>query len=303
MMNLYERTKLKANKVGRRFFLAFALFFLLLNLTSSAFSSDENLNNPVKKIKLQWDFLKNKTPLDYFIHQTMRAQIEKMPENSQMWKKSPERKDTVLGNCVLTPAGDGNASGYAILRIDDVKLNGKNQTIPEHQLLPQLAAQFVLRPTGFFENYMGGEMKETYLILRLIFGLPLSPLQLHEGIRSPLKLISKKETMDLKMKGIITYELVSVAMEKDIAVSQISCLIDLREEMPDQSQEGTTIWKGKGELKFAVEQGLLQSSKWQIAKKTETFSGEKNTPTRIIEIYDIDVHLSDNNHSEITLPQ
>jgi hypothetical protein len=171
--------------------------------------------------------------------------------------------------------------------------NGLNVPIPPGQDMVQRIAQFTLTPTGVFEDYSSNAVKETYILLRLIFGLPPVPLEMHEGRIFPFKLYTKHEPSTMEVKGTVTHELSGFEVIPGDTCAVVSTTINFESKPEAENARGKVTWKGTGTSRFAVNKQRLLSSTWRVAKKTDTTIGDVKAPTVFTEIFDITVTLED----------
>jgi hypothetical protein len=263
------------------------LTFGFLGLLSAGFCQGAS---DAKQIGFKWKFRETDN-LYYKIRQQYRAQSKVRDLKAQKWLNAPEHSETIDGDCMLEPLGDGNAHGMLILKLLEVKEGGVVKEQSAEQMLPQVVAQFNMNPLGIFDDYKAGTSKETFLLLRLIFGLPEAPLRENEGKLEPLRLFTEGSSLTLRLHGRISHLLEGFQAVDGKPCAQISMTIDLSSPVNEKEAPSNVEWKGTGHLLFDFEAGFLRSASFEIAKKTEADIGKNRTPSSTIEYFSIEVGL------------
>ncbi len=239
------------------------------------------------QISLEWNF-SGSEPLDYRIIQKLDTQTDTYSQKDQKWIKSSIHREMIDGLCTLTPLGDGNASGKLILKMVKIEDSGIEIPLIPEQMIPQKISSFVVTSTGAFENYEGGT-KETYLIVRLLFGFPQSSVFFKKIKIFPFRLYLNKEFDAADLAGTISHQLLGFEVVNGERCARIDSEIDLYTTPDSNSIEGKIEWKGKGTLYYSRGNMRVEKETWKIAKKTETVLGEEKTPTRLVEVFDLEV--------------
>jgi hypothetical protein len=238
-------------------------------------------------IKLEWQF-KDDLQYVYRFDQNLDVQTEAFDDDKKTWKKSPIQKETTEGECVLTSLGDSNAHGVLFLRLLRITSNNLLKPIPSEQKETQKVAEFRITHNAVFDDYKGKD-KETYLLLRLIFGIPPESQKVNEQKIYPFSFYTKGESADSAMTGSISHEMKGIEKIEETPCIHIETEIDLLSKSDNPEIPGKIIWKGKGSSYFNMEKERLQNATWKIAKKTEAASGEAKTPFKIIEISNLTI--------------
>lgn len=240
------------------------------------------------QIHLEWNF-SGTEPIDYRIIQKLDSQIDTYSQTNQKWTKSPIHTETIDGLCTLTPLGDGNAGGRLLLKMVKIEEKGIELPLTPEQMIPQKISDFIVTATGGFESYEGGT-KETYLIVRLLFGFPQSSVYFKKIKIFPFRLYLNKEFDAADLAGTISHQLKGFETINGEKCARIDSEIDLYTTPDSNSIEGKIEWKGTGTLYFSRSNMRVEKESWKIAKKTETAVGDEKIPTRIVEVFNLDVN-------------
>ncbi len=263
--------------------LAISIFLL------SACAVNISAANP-KKLFFKWNFRKS-DDLVYSIHQSMEGQRNCFDFTSKQWVRTRNQKEEVSGYCVFLPAGDNNASVSLFLKIEKVLQNNTPQPLPDQPDTGVPAARVVIRPDGSFEAVSQAQQQQTYLILRLIFGLPDQGLVEHEGKVSSFRKLTAREPISNLANGTIDYEFQGFETVGGTRCAKLLCKINLTTDMDSQKLPGSVDWKGIGTMYFDVEAGRMIKSHWRIGEKIETNVGNDKVPAKAVEILTIDTAL------------
>jgi len=242
-----------------------------------------------KTLSVEWSFTGDK-PLIYRIIQNMDAQVQHYNEEMDDWSKKPIHREALEGKCTLKPLGDGNGQGELLLRMLQVVENDQYIPLPPEQSLAQKVSEFIITPKGDFESYEGGD-KETYLLVRLIFGLPVKPLEENVIRTFPFRFYTSKQTDVSDLEGTITHELAGFETINERYCAKITSTVDLSTSSKSHAIPDKIYWKGTGVSYFDFQRSRLEKATWRIAKKTETKSGEPKMPTKLIEIFNLDIQF------------
>jgi hypothetical protein len=275
----------KSSADTRRVILIFMVFLMVFTFTTEVTGEETNL----QKLDFKWTFPTDRDMV-YNIKQHLDSQRDSYHFETQKWVTTLKRKEDISGYCVLTPAGDANALGVLYLNINEVLENGLPVLIPTQTPEGQLAAKFILNPRGGMEAISQAPVTETYIILRMLFGMPPAFIE-NEGKVTAFRDWTRGEPVSSLAQGTVNYEFIGFEDINEIRCAKVGCKISLLSDLEAKKLPGSTDWKGTGTIFYEVEHGRLLRSSWKIAKKTETNLGDPPVPCKIIEIFDINLEL------------
>jgi hypothetical protein len=268
---------LSSGNICRRF-----IWFICFLVSAAA-----GANDSLEELELKWRFEAG-TKRVYQITQTSSNQRFILDENDSVVARSPVRIETLRGEYTLKSLSDGNASGDLVLELQSITENDVPVTVPEEQKIPQRVAQFILTPDGAMEDFIGPR-KETYIISRLILGLPVHNLKQQEVRVYPFQLFSG-DTTQTRFTGTISHELKSIEPCGDAHCANIITTIDIRDRSTDRDPV-TVTWKGIGTGVFNLAEHRLETLSMELAVKTQYSRNSDKKINQLIEIYTLEIQL------------
>lgn len=257
--------------------------FILLTIILTAVPAGAD---SAKSLELQWKF-PDGTQYQYSIHQEAKIQHYYQRENQERPVRSAIHTETTQGTLSLQATSDGNAYGDLILQLLDIKENDSSLDVPAKQKIPQKVCRFILSPDGAMEQYSGPK-KETYILTRLILGIPIQRLKMSEVRVYPFTLYTDRDETRSPMTGRISHEFNAVETVGGDNCARILTTVDLTDGSPGGNITSST-WKGTSTSLFNIESGRLESAEWSLAIK-QTMKAEKEIdPVMSVQIYTIKV--------------
>lgn len=244
----------------------------------------------LKELELKWRF-ESGTKWVYRITQTSSNQRFILGEDDSVSARSPVRVETLHGEYALKSLSDGNAAGDLVLELKSITENDVPVPVPEEQRIPQRVARFILTPHGEMEDFIGPK-KETYIISRLILGLPVHNLKQQQVRVYPFQLFSGSDTVQTRFTGTISHELEAIEMRGDAHCAKIITTIDIRDRSTDKDPV-TVTWKGIGTGLFNLAEHRLESLSMELAVKTHYSRNQDKKTNQLIEIYTLEIHYKD----------
>lgn len=237
-------------------------------------------------MQFKWHFQSDNT-LKYIVDQKAQIQRFKTDPDQEHPVKSPVHEEFTGGYATLKTLVDGNAYGELILQLTDIRENSQSIEIPEKQKIPQKVCRFVMTPEGDMEQYSGPK-KETYILVRLLFGLPVKKLKLNEVQVYPFKVYTGKDEARSPIVGQISHEFKAIEQLHGKPCAQIKTTIDLSDQSPGDNIR-SILWKGTGISLFNIDDNQLEKSSWQLALKKEIIPPDNQSPNLIVEIFELNI--------------
>ncbi|MBN1551347.1 hypothetical protein JW979_07755 [bacterium] len=259
---------------------------------------DQRLSHP-DAITFRWIF-PQEAHLCYSLNQSLTAQKQVYFKSENKWLKGLEHIETLSGDCEFRGTGDGSAHGILTLKVVKIQNGDTEQPLTPDLQKKQKAAEFILHADGSIDPSDPGIPRDTLLLLRLLFGLPETPLKEHEGKTFAFRKFTQDEVIASQVKGAISYLFEGFETIDGYACAFLSCQIDLQTTSNTIKEFKPTVWKGTGKIYFAITQGRIQRMDWKIAKKLEIEENKKPS-VKYIEIISLDsfYHLKDSD-SDLT---
>ncbi|MBN1295858.1 hypothetical protein JXA80_03695 [bacterium] len=237
-----------------------------------------------KALEIRWRFPQERF-WEYRLVQTARIQNYYPSDPEKPDRRSPVHTETTQGVISLKTLDDGNTYGDIVLELKDIREKNQSLLLSEAQKIPQKVCRFIMSADGTMEQY-SGPLKETYIITRLILGVPLQRMKLNEVRVFPFSIYTDRDESRSPMTGTISHELRSLERHDNRSIAQIVTTIDL----VDRSTEGKVIentWKGTGTSLFDIDTGCLETASWSIAQKQKLSGTAPEEPNMIVQIFDI----------------
>ncbi len=245
-------------------------------------------NDFLKELTFKWRF-EATTKWVYRIKQTSNNQKFILDENDVVTARSPIRIETLRGEYTIKSLSDGNAAGDLVLELEGITENDAIIPIPDAQKIPQRVARFRLAPNGAIEDFIGPK-KETYLISRLILGLPIEPLQMQQVRVYPFQLFTSGDMVRTRFTGTISHELAAIEPCNDAHCAKVITTIDIRDVTTDLDPIVVT-WKGFLTSTFNPDEHRLETMAMELAVKTQYPKNKENKRNLLVEIYTIEVQF------------
>lgn len=264
--------------------------FCLLVVCLGLLSLQAQAKDFLKELTFNWQFDPTAKWV-YRIKQVSHNQKSILDQNDAVIARSPIRIESLHGEYTIKSLSDGNAAGDLVLELEGITENDASVPIPEAQKIPQRVARFRLTQNGAIEDYIGPK-KETYLITRLILGLPAEPLQIQQVRVYPFQLFTRGDTVRTRFTGTISHELAAIESCNDAHCAKIVTTIDIRDVSPDMDPVIVT-WKGVGTSIFNIDKQRLETMSMELAVKTQFPKNKENNRNLLVEIYTIELQFFD----------
>lgn len=240
------------------------------------------------ELVLNWRF-PDDTPLVYSVRQSTQIQHYRNNDNSEDLSKSPIHIESVTGEFTLTRLPDGNAACDLVLKLESIRDEDNELILPPEQKIPQRVIRFILTPSGAMEDFIGTR-KETYLLTRLIFGLPIQGLKQNQLRVYPFRMFTQADNSRAAFNGNISHELKSIESTETRQSACIITTIDLNDVSGD---EGVTrsLWKGLATSFFDLNNNRLDKTTMKIAVKKRFSPQNESGIIQTVEIFSVDIEL------------
>ncbi|MCD4654989.1 hypothetical protein K8T06_13775 [bacterium] len=247
-------------------------------------------------MKFEWSFPKQ-TAWKYSISQ--KAQIQNYLHLSDLENpgKSAIHEEFLTGSATLKSLEDGNVYGDIILQLVDIQEHGRSMTVSSHQKVPQKVCRFIMTSDGTMEQYSGPK-KETYVLTRLIFGMPIQPLKQNEVRVYPFSVYTDKDEGSTPLSGRISHEFRTIVDYKNKKCAKVITTVDLTDYSPGKSVTRSN-WKGSATGLFNIEDKRMEKIEWKLALKKDMVVVNQDDPTMIIEVFEITVELTETGKENI----
>jgi len=242
-----------------------------------------------QSLELKWKF-PAEMKLSYSILQEARIQYYFEREDAERPLRSPVHNEITRGTASFETLPDGNAYGDLLLKLVDIRENNVSLDVPEKQKIPQKVCRFIMTPEGSMEQYSGPK-KETYVLTRLIFGVPIQRLKMSEVRMYPFTMYTDKDESRSPMTGRISHEFQSVEVVHGAKCAKIVTTVDLTDGSPGSNIQ-SSVWKGTATSLFNIDEGRLESSEWSLAVKQTMTAVKEEDPVMSVQIYTIKVERS-----------
>ncbi len=258
------------------------ILFSEVSLIASGTTQTESSKN---RLLFRWNFL-DAPHKSYSLQQKLEAQRHFFDFAHNKWIAAPSVIQHVSGNCLLTSQGDGNAIGQLTLRMDRMGENESESVEHTRPQTPLSNSDFIVTPTGVIQS--SGKMQdETWLIMNLLLNIPEKSLQVHETIQQSFQ--DHAQRTQLPYQGTIAYEFKEIERVHGVVCAVLTGTLDIRNRLNSDPSTGTIEWKGTGTIHFMINEGYMSRSSWRVAKKTEYHSKTSAIPSRLYEIYQIEL--------------
>ncbi|MBN1356576.1 hypothetical protein JXA40_09985 [bacterium] len=232
-----------------------------------------------------WRFVRE-TDFIYAVKQSLRAQKEVFDFKTQTWLRSAEHRETLGGECILKTVNDRSAAGSLYLQmIELIRYGQPVQITPEMGRLTRVA-EFILEPSGKLLKTTDPTTRDTLLVLQILFALPRGNLKPGDTESGPFPDYTAAAHQFSNIRGTMTFGRDDHEPSEPSAPFALNCSISLISDL--SSIPGRTEWSGSGLILFSETGHRLERSTWQIAKLTQTNTGEDNLPSKIIELIDLE---------------
>lgn len=135
-----------------------------------------------------------------------------------------------------------------------------------------------------------GPRKETYMLSRLIFGLPVHALKQNQTRVYPIQLFTKADNTQSNVTGTISHELNNIEMYNENNCARIVTTIDLR-DAPGNVESVKSIWKGIGTGLFNITDKRLEKMTFELAVKKQFNEENALNLVQVVEIYEVEINL------------
>lgn len=240
------------------------------------------------ELKLNWRFEPG-GKLEYSVGQTTRIQHYRSPESGSTPEKSTIHVEKLTGVFSLNSLPDGNAAGDLVLALTEIDQGGQPVEVPPEQKIPQRVIRFILSPAGSMEEYIGSR-KETYILTRMIFGLPIEGLKQNQVRIYPFQMFTGADNNRSEFTGNVSHELRSIDSTQGYQRACIVSTIDLKDVSGDAGLQDC-IWKGMITSYFNLDVFHLEESTLEIAVKKVFHPEKKAVILQTVEIYTINIKL------------
>ena len=226
--------------------------------------------------------------LIYRIKQSLRAQKEVFDFSAKQWLRSPEHREILSGECILKPLDDKHAKGNLYLQVSEIVDQGQQEPIPLDMSKLREVAEFTVNSSGLVQLSGTHSLRDTRLILQFIFALPVEGLIPQQKLTIPVEHFIQGSPQLTGIQGSFSFERKSTESPKNNDLMTLHCSVELTTDLADDQLPGSVEWRGSGKLQYIIPDQRLDSARWQIIKLTETNTGDKKLPSKIIELIDIE---------------